>query len=48
MCVVDRIVNVEQLAKEFGDQYHEPEPEDPYYEQELLDGFEDGKFNLLL
>ena len=26
----------------------EPEPEDLYYEQELLEGFEDGKSNSIL
>jgi len=30
------------------EEYAEPEPEDPYREQELPEGFEDGKSNLLL
>ena len=38
----------EENAEEFGDQYREPEPEDSYREQELLDDFENGKFNLTL
>jgi hypothetical protein len=30
------------------EQYHEPELEDPYLEEELLEGFEDGKSNPIL
>jgi hypothetical protein len=30
------------------EQYREPEPEDPYIEEELLEGFEDGKSNPIL
>ena len=41
-------VTKEENAEEFGDQYREPEPEDPYREQELPKGFEDGKSNLIL
>ena len=41
-------VTEEENAEEFGDQYREPEPEDPYREQELPKGFEDGKSNLIL
>ena len=33
---------------EYEGQYREPVPEDPYREQELSEGFEDGKFNLIL
>jgi len=39
-------VTEEERAEDFGGQYHEPEPEDPYREQELLESFEDGKSNL--
>jgi hypothetical protein len=38
-------VNEEENAEEFGGQYREPEPEDPYREQRLPEGFEDGKLN---
>ena len=41
-------VTEEENAEEFGDQYREPEPENEYCEQELPEGFEDGKFNLIL
>ena len=47
VAVVDGVIE-EENAEEFGDQYREPEPEDPYREQELPEGFEDGKFNLFL
>jgi hypothetical protein len=30
------------------EQYRELEPEDPYLEKELLEGFEDGKSNPIL
>ena len=36
----------EKRAEEYEGQYHELEPEDPYHEQELPEGFEDGKSNL--
>ena len=45
---VDTGVNEGEPVEEFAEQYHEPEPEDPYREQELPEGFEDGKFNLIL
>ena len=48
MCAVDYAVNEEEPAEEFGGEYREPEPEDPYREQEFPEGLEDGKFNLLL
>ena len=35
----------EQVCEE---QYCEPEPENKYREQELPEGFEDDKFNLIL
>ena len=41
-------VTEEENAEEFGDQYREPEPEDPYCEQDFPEGLEDGKFNLIL
>jgi len=48
VCAVDYAVNEEEPAKEFGGEYREPEPEDPYREQEFPEDLEDGKFNLLL
>ena len=30
------------------EEYREPEPEEPYRERKLREGFEDGKFNLVL
>ena len=48
VCVVDTGVNVGEPVGEFAEQYCEPEPEEPYREQELPEGFEDGKFNLIL
>ena len=44
--LVEEGVIEEERAEDFGGQYHEPEPEDPYHEQELPEGFEDGKSNL--
>ena len=46
--VVDHGVNEGEPVEEFAKQYREPEPEEPYREQELLEGFEDGMFNLIL
>ena len=48
VCIVDTNVNEGEPVEEFAEQYREPEPEDPYHEQELPEGFEDGKFNLFL
>ena len=48
VCAVDVSVTEGKPVEEFAEQYREPEPEDPYREQELLEGFEDGKFNLFL
>ena len=45
VCAVDHGVTEEELVDE---QYREPEPEDPYREKDLPEGFEDGKFNLIL
>ena len=48
VCAVDTGVNEGGPVEEFAEQYREPEPEEPYREQELPEGFEDGKFNLIL
>ena len=48
VCAVDTGVNKGEPNEEYAEQYREPEPEDPYCEQELQEGFEDGKFNLTL
>ena len=48
VCAVDHGVNEGEPIEEFAEQYRELEPEEPYHEQELLEGFEDGKFNLIL
>ena len=57
VCAVDHGVNegesVEEFAKqdrepEYAGEYCEPEPEYPYREEELPEGFEDGKSNLVL
>ena len=44
VCAIDTSVNKGEPIEEFA----EPEPEEPYREQELPEGFEDGKFNLIL
>jgi hypothetical protein len=41
-------MNEGELVEEFDKQYREPEPEDPYREEELPEGFEDGKLNLII
>ena len=48
VCAVDHGVTEEEPEEEFGGEYREPEPEDPYREQELPDDFEDGKSNFIL
>ena len=48
VCAVDTGANEGEPVEEFAEQYREPEPEEPYREQELPEGFEDGKFNLIL
>ena len=48
VCAVDHGVNEEEPVEEFAKQYHEPELENEYREQELPEGFEDGKFNIIL
>ena len=48
VCALDTGVNEGEPVEEFAEQYREPEPEEPYREKELPEGFEDGKFNLIL
>ena len=57
VCAVDHGVNKGESVEEFAEQHcepeyagenREPEPEYPYREEELPEGFEDGKFNLIL
>ena len=48
VCAVDNGVIEGEPDEEFVEQYHEPELEDPYREQELPLGFENGKYNLIL
>ena len=48
VCAVDHGVNEGEPNGEHKEQYREPEPEDEYREQELPEGFEDGKSNLIL
>ena len=48
VCAIDTGVNEGEPVEEFAEQYRESEPEEPYREQELPEGFEDGKFNLIL
>ena len=48
VCAVDDGLIEGEPVEEFAEQYCEPEPEDPYREQELPEGFEGGKFNLIL
>ena len=45
VCAIDTGVNEGEPVEEFAEQYRESEPEEPYREQELPEGFEDGKFN---
>jgi hypothetical protein len=48
-CVCHRSWSVdEEPAKEFEGQYRDSEPEDPYLEQGLPEGFDNGKSNLIL
>ena len=54
VCAVDHGVTEEESVDEqyreqvYEEQYRGLEPENEYREQELLEGFEDGKFNLIL
>ena len=46
--VVDHIVNEGEPADEQRvneDQFHDPEPEEQYLDQDFPEGFENGKFN---
>ena len=54
VCVVDHGVNEgepvdEQYCEQANkDQFHVPEPEGQCFDQDLPEGFEDGKFNPIL
>ena len=48
VCAVDTGVNEGEPVGEFAEQYRKPEPEEPYREKEIPEGFEEGKFNLIL
>ena len=48
VCIVVVVADREENTEDFGDQYREPEQEDPYREKELPEGFEDDKTNLIL
>ena len=54
VCAVDHEVTEEEPVDEqyreqvCEDQYRNPEPEGQYLDQDLSEGFEDGKFNLIL
>ena len=56
VCVIDHGVNEgepvdEQYCKQVNEdqyQYRVPEPEGQYLDQDFPEGFEDGKFNLIL
>ena len=48
VCIVIVVADREENTEDFGDQYREPEQEDPYREKELPEGFEDDKTNLIL
>ena len=49
--VVDHGVNEEELIDEQQvneDQFRDPDPEGQYIDQDFPEGFENGKFNLIL
>jgi hypothetical protein len=48
ICVVANGVNEGEPQEEFRAEYRKKEPEDPYHEQQLPEGFEDGKSNSTL
>ena len=54
MCAVDHGVNegepVDEQYREqvYEDQFRDPEPEGQYLDQDFPEGFENGKFNLIL
>ena len=54
VCVVDHSVNEGEPVDEqycdqvCEDQFRDPEPEGQYLDQDFPEGFENGKFNLIL
>ena len=54
VCVVDHGVNKGEAVDEqycepaIKDQFHDPEPEGQCFDQDLPEGFVDGKFNPIL
>jgi len=48
VCAVDHDVNEEEPIEEFAKLYRKQDPKNSYREQELLEGFEDHKSNLIL
>ena len=48
MCIVDHGLNEGEPDEEYADQYRGLELENQYHKQELQEGFEDGKSNLIL
>ena len=46
--IADGVNEEEYHEPEFNTEYREQEPEDPYHEQEFPEGFEDDKSNLTL
>jgi hypothetical protein len=46
--IADEVNEEEYREPDLGAKYCEQEPEVPYREQELLEDFEDDKFNLIL
>ena len=54
VCPVDHgVTEAEPVDEQYReqvctDQYRDPEPERHYLDQDLPEGFEDGKFNLIL
>ena len=49
VCVVDHGVNEgEPVDEQYREQVCDPEPEGQYLDQDFPEGFENGKFNLIL
>ena len=51
VCVVDHGINEREPINEQQvneDQFHDPRPEGQYFDQDFPEGFENGKFNLIL
>ena len=49
VCVVDHGVNEgEPVNEQYREQVCDPEPEGQYLDPDFPEGFEDGKFNLIL